>query len=61
MTTFRYRNAYPVCIDAIAAGRIHVKDIISKIYPFDAAMQAFEDCINNKQTMVKAVLKVSEG
>lgn len=61
MTTFRYRNAYPVCIDAIAAGRIHVKDIISKIYPFDAAMQVFEDCINNKQTMVKAVLKVSEG
>lgn len=60
MTTFRYRNVYPVCIEAIAAGRINVKDIVSKIYPFDDTMQAFEDCINNRQTMVKAVLKVSE-
>lgn len=25
MTCFRYRNVYPVCIEAIAAGRINVK------------------------------------
>ena len=60
MTNFRYRNVYPVCIEAISAGRINVKQIISKIYPFDDTMQAFEDCINNKQSMVKAVLKIAE-
>ena len=60
MTNFRYRNVYPVCIEAISAGRIHVKDIISEIYPLENAMQAFEDCINNKQSMVKAVLRISE-
>lgn len=60
MTNFRYRNVYPVCIEAIAAGRIPVKNIISKIYPLDDAMQAFEDCINNRQSMVKAVLKIAE-
>ena len=60
MTNFRYRNAYPVCIEAISSGRIQVKDIISKIYPLDNAMEAFEDCINNRQSMVKAVLKISE-
>lgn len=60
MTNFRYRNIYPSCIEAISSGRIHVKDIISKTYPLDNAMEAFEDCINNKQSMVKAVIKIAE-
>lgn len=60
MTCFRYRNAYPVCLEAIASGRIPVKNIISKVYPFDETMQAFEDCISKKQTMVKAVLKITQ-
>lgn len=59
LTNFRYRNVYPVCIEAISTGRIQVKDIISEIYPFEQAMQAFEDCISKKQSMVKAVLKIS--
>ena len=61
MTNFRYRNIYPSCIEGISSGRIHVKDIISKTYPLDNAMEAFEDCINNKQSMVKAVIKIAEG
>lgn len=60
MTNFRYRNVYPTCVEAIAAGRINVKDIVSKVYPLDDAMQAFEDCISKRQSMVKAVLKISE-
>lgn len=58
MTCFRYRNVYPVCIEAIAAGRINVKNIISEVYPFERIMDAFEDCINNRQSMVKAVVKI---
>lgn len=57
-TNFRYRNVYQTCLDAISAGRINVKGIVSSIYDFDDTMQAFEDCINNKQSMVKAVLKI---
>ena len=60
MTNFRYRNVYPTCVEAIAAGRINVKDIVSKVYPLDDAMEAFEDCISKRQSMVKAVLKISE-
>jgi len=59
MTCFRYRNVFPLCLEAISAGRIQVKDIISKVYSFDDTMQAFEDCINNRQSMVKAVLKIT--
>ena len=58
MTCFCYRNVYPVCIEAIAAGRINVKNIISEVYPFERIMDAFEDCINNRQSMVKAVVKI---
>lgn len=60
MTNFRYRNIFPTCIEAVASGRLNVRQIISKIYPFDETMQAFEDCINNKQSMVKAVIQIAE-
>ncbi|WP_196037597.1 NAD(P)-dependent alcohol dehydrogenase [Anaerotruncus colihominis] len=60
MTNFRYLNIYPTCVEAIAAGRINVKDIVSRVYPLDDAMQAFEDCVNKRQSMVKAVLKISD-
>ncbi len=59
-TNFRYRNVYPAAIDAIASRRIQVKNIVSSIYPLADAMQAFEDCISKKQTMVKAVIKFDD-
>ncbi len=60
LSNFRYRNVYPTCLEAISAGRIPVKKIISRIYPLDDAMEAFEACINEKESMVKAVLKIAE-
>lgn len=61
LTNFRYRNMYPVCLEAISSGRVDVKKIISRIYLFDDTMEAFEDCINKKQSMVKAVIKIAES
>lgn len=60
LTTFRYKGVYNTCLEAIATGRIKVKDIVSKIYPLDDIKEAVNDCINNKMTMVKAVLKIKE-
>lgn len=56
-SNFRYSNIYPTCIDAVAGGKIDLKSIISRYYPLDQAPQAFEDCITEKSTMVKAVIK----
>jgi L-iditol 2-dehydrogenase len=56
-TSFRYRNIYPTAIDAVSSGRIDVKSIISRNYALKDAPQAFEDCINEKATMVKAVVQ----
>lgn len=60
MSNFRYRNIYPVAIEAIASGRLPIKEIISTIYSFEDTQKAFEDCIENKQSMVKAVVKVGD-
>ncbi|MFV0383659.1 MAG: hypothetical protein ACK5L9_06600, partial [Paracoccus sp. (in: a-proteobacteria)] len=56
-SNFRYSNIYPTCIEAVAGGKIDVKSIISLYYPLDHAPQAFEDCITEKSTMVKALVK----
>lgn len=60
-TNFRYSNIYPTTIDAVASGRIDVKSIISRNYRLEDAPRAFEDCINEKATMVKAVIQFEDA
>lgn len=60
LSTFRYRNIYPVAIEMLSSGRVDIKTIITKIYDFEDSSIAFEDCIENKQTVVKSVIKISE-
>lgn len=60
-TNFRYSNIYPTTIDAIASGRIDVKSIVSRRYPLRDAPKAFEDCISEKATMVKAVIRFEDA
>ncbi len=60
-TNFRYSNVYPTTIDAVASGLIDVKSIISRNYPLRDAPSAFEDCINEKATMVKAVIQFEDA
>lgn len=56
-TNFRYSNIYPTAIDAVASGRIDLGSIISRHYSLAQAPQAFEDCISDKASMVKAVIR----
>ncbi|MFV0359193.1 NAD(P)-dependent alcohol dehydrogenase [Tropicimonas sp.] len=56
-TSFRYRNIYPATIEAVASRLIDLKSIISRHYPLKEAPQAFEDCIDQKASMVKAVIR----
>jgi L-iditol 2-dehydrogenase len=55
-TNFRYHNIYPATIEAVSSGRIDVSKIVSRQYPLQNTRDAFEDCINEKASMVKAVL-----
>lgn len=58
-TIFRYRNLYPVAINAIASGTINVKDIVSHEFDFENTKEAFDFVVNNARDVVKAVIKMN--
>jgi L-iditol 2-dehydrogenase len=57
-TTFRYCNIFHVAVDAIASGRIDVKQIVSNEFDFKDSMRAFESSLTEKQSLIKGVIKV---
>lgn len=57
-TVFRYRNLYPSAIGAIADGKIDVKGIVTHEFDFENSDKAFDYVIENKNDVVKAVIKI---
>lgn len=57
-SVFRYRNIYPQAIAAIADGIIDVSGIVTHEFDFDDIQEAFDCAINNKDEVVKAVIKI---
>ncbi|WP_025640698.1 NAD(P)-dependent alcohol dehydrogenase [Schnuerera ultunensis] len=55
-TIFRYRNLYPVAINAISSGDINVRDIVSHEFDFENTKEAFDYIIKNPDEVVKAVI-----
>lgn len=58
-SVFRYRNIYPQAIKAIAQGIIDITGIVTHEFDFEDTAKAFDYVINNKQDVVKAVIKVN--
>jgi L-iditol 2-dehydrogenase len=59
-TVFRYANRYPVTIDAISSGKFDVKSMVTHIYDYQDVQRAFEESVNNKQEIIKGVIKVTD-
>lgn len=57
-TIFRYRNLYPVAINAISSGTINVKSIVTHEFEFDKISEAFDFVTENPTDVVKAVVKI---
>jgi len=57
-SVFRYRNIYPQAIKAISSGLIDISGIITHEFNFEDTAKAFDYAINNKQDVVKAVIKM---
>ncbi len=57
-SVFRYRNIYPTAIKAIAKGIIDITGIVTHEFEFGETAKAFDYVINNKQDVVKAVIKI---
>lgn len=57
-TIFRYRHLYPTAIEAVADGRVPIKDIISHEFTLDEIGDALRCCVENKADVVKAVINI---
>lgn len=57
-TVFRYRNIYPMAIEAVASGKIDIKNIVTDYFELDEIKHAMDSCVNNKADIVKGVIKV---
>ena len=59
-TVFRYRHIYPMAIDAVAAGKVNLKGIVTDVLRLDEAQKAMDYSVNNKADIVKAVIRIAE-
>ena len=59
-TVFRYRHIYPMAIDAVAAGKVNLKGIVTDIFTLDEIQKAMDHSVNNKADIVKAEVRIGE-
>ena len=54
---FRYVNMFPKSVAAVASGLAPIQKVATHEYSLDQIQQAFEDSVNKKNEVVKAVIK----
>jgi L-iditol 2-dehydrogenase len=57
-TVFRYRHVYPIAIEAVASGKIDLKNMITHEFKLDDIQNALDECVRDKENIVKAVIKI---
>lgn len=57
-SVFRYANIYPRALNLIASGKIDVKRLISRTYPFAQAKEAFEHAARQEADIVKIMIEL---
>ena len=56
------RHIYPMAIDAVAAGKVNLKGIVTDVFDFDDIQNAMDKSVTDKANIVKAVVRiVKEG
>lgn len=57
-SVFRYRNIYPKAIAAVSSGAIDISGIVTHEFDLDHIQEAYDEAVNNKTDLVKAVIKI---
>ncbi len=57
-TQFRFVNTFPIAIAAVESGAIPVEKIVTHEYTFDRIQDAYMACVNDKASVVKALIKI---
>lgn len=60
-SVFRYRNSYPLAIAALQSKQIDVTKIVSHIYDFADTEKAMLEASQNKEKVIKGVIRVSSA
>lgn len=55
---FRYVNMFPKSVATVASGLAPIEKVATHIYTLDNIQQAFDDSVNKKNEVVKAVIKI---
>jgi L-iditol 2-dehydrogenase len=55
---FRYHHIYPMAIEAVAAGKVNPKGVVSNVFDFDDLQNAMDSSIANKAEIIKGVIKM---
>ncbi len=58
-TVFRYRHIYPMAIEAVAAGRVNLKGLVTNVFDFDDIQNAMDRSVSDKANIVKSVVKIA--
>lgn len=59
-TIWRYRNVYPKAVEAVERKLINLDGIISDVFDYTDAQEAFEKSIKDKEHSIKIALKFNE-
>ena len=49
---------YPTAIDAVASGKINIKNIVTNYFELDDIQTALDACVKNKADIVKGVIRI---
>lgn len=58
-TIFRYANVYSRALSLMSSGQIDVKPLISRTYPFDKSIEAYEYSVNPEPDNVKVQIEIT--
>lgn len=56
---FRYAHQYPRSLALLASGKVNLKPLITDVFPFDRAIEAFDYASNMPPTSVKVQIEVA--
>ena len=59
-TVFRYTNVYPRALALMASGKLDVNPLITDVFPFDRAIEAFEYFLQMRPETVKIQIVVAQ-
>ena len=57
---FRYVNMFPKSVATVASGLAPIQKVATHVYSLDQIQQAYEDSVNKKNEVVKAVIKFED-